>query len=237
MLLPAVSVLALIFSHLALAGGSRYFDGDGDWVNLGDISAMEGIGAMTQMAWIYSDIAQPNAPNYVVSKASGQGLFFSHTTAAYDGHFGIYDGSDWQTSGTVTNSIADNEWVHFAGTYDGTNTMRVYENGVLQSSRDEGTFTSASNANDICIGSNCSTNEFTGKIADVRFYNRQLSAAEIVQAMHCLNAPMNGLVGQWILWESGTAFKDFSGSGNNGSNVNTIESGEGPPTSWCSEPS
>ena len=71
-----------------------------------------------------------------------------------------------------------NTWTHMAGTFDGT-TLRLYINGSLVTSQAfAGPIFTSTGA--LRIGGNGVWGEyFTGRIDDVRVYNRALSAAEI----------------------------------------------------------
>lgn len=69
-----------------------------------------------------------------------------------------------------------NQWYHVAGTYDGT-TIKIYVNGILDGSQARaGSIPTSANA--LQIGGYGGL-VFTGKIDDVRIYNRALSAQEI----------------------------------------------------------
>ena len=69
------------------------------------------------------------------------------------------------------------------------------------------------------------TRYFDGKMADVRFYNRILSADEVATIYACRghDGIVSGLVGRWKLDElaagAGAAPIDYSGNGNDGSVV------------------
>jgi parallel beta-helix repeat protein len=75
------------------------------------------------------------------------------------------------------------EWVHIAGTYDGS-CMRCYMNGELQDSEYFGPINLSQNTEGLGIGNHSEDFEsaFLGIIDDVRVYDRGLSADEIRQA-------------------------------------------------------
>jgi hypothetical protein len=79
-----------------------------------------------------------------------------------------------------------NTWSHLAATYDGT-TLRLYVNGSLVGSRAVASALVTSTGA-LRIGGNSVWGEFfTGRIDEVRLYNRALSVAEIQADM---NAPI-----------------------------------------------
>ena len=91
---------------------------------------------------------------------------------------GYYTSNNWFWTDNYT--IAQNNWYHAVGTYDGSN-VRLYVNSVLQ-------LTTASVATPISSSSGIylmrrwdSADYFGGSLNTVKIYNRALSAAEIKQ--------------------------------------------------------
>jgi hypothetical protein len=75
--------------------------------------------------------------------------------------------------------VADNQWHHVAGTYDGS-FLRIYVDGHLENSVAR-TGTISTGAADVLIGYRPSpTGFFPGLIDEVAMYNRALSASEIL---------------------------------------------------------
>ncbi|MDB4726263.1 LamG domain-containing protein [bacterium] len=73
-------------------------------------------------------------------------------------------------------------WIHFAGTWDGTNIQKMYKNGVeVASTTQTATTTTATGSGGLAIGGNNLNNDrnYNGKIGAMRAYNRVLSAQEI----------------------------------------------------------
>jgi PKD repeat protein len=85
--------------------------------------------------------------------------------------------------------LALNTWSHLATTYDG-NVMRIYINGTEVASRAQnGAMASTTGA--LMIGGNSVVpgKNWTGKIDEVRIYNRALAPAEVVTDMNTRVAP------------------------------------------------
>lgn len=94
---------------------------------------------------------------------------------------GIYNGSNQDIYGA--SSLPINTWSHLVATWDGT-TFRVYVNGTQVSSKALGQAIVAT-TNPLRIGGNSTWGEyFSGKIDEVRVYNRALSQAEIQADMN-----------------------------------------------------
>lgn len=96
-------------------------------------------------------------------------------------------------------TVAVNTWYHVCGTYDGA-TMRVYVNGVQTATvARSGTITSSTGLFTVgCDATSATAREayFTGRIEEVRLYNRTLTANEIMTIYMCKGTHMirNGLV-------------------------------------------
>lgn len=138
--------------------------------------------------------------------------------------------------GANTN-LTTGTWYHVVGTYDyNSNVMSIYVNGVLNNSVTKSTTQGiATSTVNVSIGANqLDNNRFTnGLIDDVRIYNRSLSASEVQQLYSAGVAKMNtssankntsGLLRYWTFDgadTSTTTATDISGSGNNGTLVNS----------------
>lgn len=95
-----------------------------------------------------------------------------------------------QNTVTGATSLLANQWYHLVHTWDATNGLRVYVNGVLDGSAAQGTFSASGGSNYVAIGSplpggaGCSNDAgagFNGAIDDVRMYSRALSSSEVSQ--------------------------------------------------------
>ncbi|MFY0599432.1 MAG: VCBS repeat-containing protein [Cyclobacteriaceae bacterium] len=78
-------------------------------------------------------------------------------------------------------AISENEWFHFAGTYDGS-TTKVYVNGVETASEQRDVEMHLTDLPSQ-IGGNAGTN-FNGVIDDIRVYNYALNEDEIIERYH-----------------------------------------------------
>jgi hypothetical protein len=79
---------------------------------------------------------------------------------------------------TSTSNVNTGSWVHFVATYDGS-TMRLYVNGVLESSGSQSNGVSHSTQDFFLGGDGGSTNYFNGLIDEVGVWDRALNIDEV----------------------------------------------------------
>jgi len=145
-------------------------------------------------------------------------------------------GREFSESEVTIHSTAtlDSNWHHIVFVV-GNNTGKLYIDGQLNDSDASITSFGTMNLNTGTIGTGNTSNgdldsnvyPFTGKLDEVRIYNRALSAGEITRLYNLtkpkLLAPNNlGLVGYWSFEEgTGTKAGDMSGNGNTGTTTGT----------------
>ena len=115
----------------------------------------------------------------------------------------------------VGKNLDRDEWVHIAGTHDGT-TLKCYLNGVETDSTPMGAITSSPAP--LLIGSDGWSDDWIGAIDEVAIYDRDLSVGQI-RYLAGQRVPVEAPrpVGHWTLDEgSGTTVADVSGNGNDG---------------------
>jgi hypothetical protein len=162
------------------------FDGNSAAVDVPNENGLEG-SQVTVSAWINSAMS-PGKDKYIVSKGAQACLAASY--GIYTGENGgleFYvasnDGMSWSLSPDAGSGIWDGNWHSVVGTFDGS-TVRLYVDGKEVGS---GTPDTAAipynllNGNDLLIGNygGCSGLGFSGKIDEVKVFNRALGAQEI----------------------------------------------------------
>lgn len=199
-------------------GNTGSFDGSNDYVVVTDSNSLDVTSNFTFSAWIYP--TSVTGDQYILSK-DGVG---TDTTDAYG--FFVQNGGEicYETNNRgnnvcpATEDILLNRWNHvavvFNDTLSATNKATLYVNGVQQASDGDVTQAPISLATNLLIGRRGNSgDEFTGKLDEVRMYNRSLSGSEISQLYSFAPGP----VGHWKMDENtGQTLNDSSGNGLSG---------------------
>ena len=159
-------------------GEALSFDGIDDYIEVPDSDSLDITDAITIEAWV-----KPSPGDYrtIVSKGylESYALRIARDSEPIMAFFTLDPNNPHAIAGTY-NNIANNQWWHIAGTYDG-NHVRLYINGELDDSEAyTGTITTLSTP--LRIGKLSGTTKtecFNGIIDEVSIYNRALSADEI----------------------------------------------------------
>ncbi len=164
-------------------GGALEFDGEGDYVDIGNDPIFNITDQITVACWIkvsqFTDSWQA-----IFTMGDDSWRLQRQTTTdnlcwACTGVTGTP--GDWWLHGDV--NVNDGEWHHIAGVYDGSK-YYLYVDGDLDASKDtSGTMSISSYP--VFIGANAqqSGREFDGLIDDVRIYKRALMDTEILGVM------------------------------------------------------
>jgi hypothetical protein len=122
----------------------------------------------------------------------------------YDGSWQNHDGNTTLTTGTWYMLT----WVNYAGASAAEGTMKMYVNGIADSS----VFNSYTTNGGPCdaIGRNWGSTEYDGKIANIQFYSKSLTDAEISQNYFKGSIVQDNLefamdAGNFVSYESGSA--------------------------------
>ena len=152
-------------------GHMLYFDGVDDEVNCGTGDLLDITGPITLSAWVRPE-SVPGEEVGVVGKS-----FTSYLLTYYvNRNFYWYIGSGANNARSI---LATGMWSHIAGTFDGER-LRLYRDGELVSERIS-SFAAVPSGGDFFIGRNSrSYGFFNGMIADVKVYDRAVSAAELL---------------------------------------------------------
>lgn len=165
--------------------GCIQFNGNNNYVDVGNPQPLHLTGAMSVSAWIYLDAS--GSSGRIIAKQGGpadRGWSLNVETTGGVASFGVSDTSNAMTAVFSTGAIPTGQWVHLVGTYDPGASVRIYVNatngtpnasavsGVPAAQRD-----STLNVN---IGRRPDGgNAFPGKVDDIQIYNRVLSSSEI----------------------------------------------------------
>ena len=210
-------------------GGAVSFTGATAYVNAGNSTALKPSTTFTVGAWIKPE----SGAWWIVSNESGGKGFALFLGNGTDGTYSvgthpalmISDGSAYHSLESP-NAITFGEWHHIVATFDGTTTS-LYVDGVLVASNATYGYTAHPTSNTLIGAWSTSSRFFTGRIDDVRIYDRALSATDVSKLYGSgsvkindsrNNRLTNGLVGLWSFDGPDVTDKvyDRSGQGNNG---------------------
>ncbi len=168
-------------------GNALSFNGSSSMVSINDAASLDLTSGMTLEAWVYPTSLSSTWSDVIFK--SGDVYFLMGSTPT--SQFPDVGGSFTANNSYGTAALAINTWSHLAGTYDGT-TLKLYLNGNLVSSVSvSGTIPTSTGA--LSIGGDSGSGQYwTGKIDEVRVYNRALSATEVQTDM---SNPVMGAVG------------------------------------------
>lgn len=137
-------------------------------------------------------------------------------------NFYMYDNGTFREVSSNSSSWTSNTWYHVCGTIDATTGMKLYINGVLQTSTNSlGTAAIVQAPEITALGrwGDTPIRFFSGKIDEVRFWNRTLTQTEISAKMCYWLVPINetGLTSYWRMNEgTGLSIIDATTGNNNG---------------------
>ena len=161
---------------------SLQFDGINDYIDCGNTTSLSLTGAITLETWIQWDGTENP---YFITKMGGSG------DRSYD-FSGNSDGTaEFRVGGSTCNSIFStgaisipkNEWVHLAGTYEPSQSIKLYVNGSLAKQNTSSVPSSqCENGLNWYVGARQGNQGFfNGSIDNVKIYDYALTANEIQQ--------------------------------------------------------
>ena len=199
-----------------------YWDFDGsDYVDLGN-TILSGTGAFSSMAVIKVDSAGSGSrdiwSNYRSSATGGNQLYVLSTNKV-----SYYQGSG-NTSHTAGTALTDDTWYNVIIVNDGS-TSTIYINGTSDGATSQSASVSGSNMQ---IGGLDSSGTFDGGIADVAFWSRALTTAEITALQSDPNpsnlSSTSNLISYYNFEQTSGNLIDQVGS-NNGTNNGATQTG------------
>jgi hypothetical protein len=166
-------------------GSALVFNG-GSFVTIPHSASLNLTTGMTLEAWLFPTVAATAWSTAIMKEQPGEFVYALYAGSPANRpsvHYNVSTTSSGERMVSGTAAVPANTWTHLAGTYDGA-TLRFYLNGAQVASQAmAGPIVSSTGA--LRIGGNGVWGEyFTGRIDDVRVYNRALSAAEIVTDMN-----------------------------------------------------
>jgi hypothetical protein len=161
-------------------GNALSFNGFNSRVTVPDSAALHVTTGMTLEAWVYPT-ATSSAWRDVIEK--GNDNYYLMATAQVAGGLPATSGTWAEPPLCGTSILLVNIWSHLASTYDGV-TLRLYVNGAQVATKSvSGSIRVTADA--LTFGSDPFYGQYlSGRIDDIRIYNRSLTAAEIQADMN-----------------------------------------------------
>lgn len=166
----------LVFTSSGMYGGAYEFDGTLGYIDCGDIDSYE-FPEITVSAWAKLDYLNlASSPGlWIVNKGTKSWILYWATNERITFLVENSTGSEVQAS---VNSVADNDWHHYVGVYNGTYVL-IYQDGVLQNDQEALTGNIRDDTANLFISDDAAGNAWNGTIDEVTIWNRSLSNAEI----------------------------------------------------------
>ncbi|MVN75178.1 T9SS type A sorting domain-containing protein [Hymenobacter sp. HMF4947] len=193
------------FTPMTPPGNALALDGSDDYVTGNNPQLPQGNAARTLEAW-------------VLTTASGSNVIVNYGTATSNQRSGIllinghlyYVGENNDLQGNKV--INDGHWHHVAATCDGTS-LKLYVDGVLDVSNAQGAFNTT--GFDWNIGKRIppltSTEQFNGRLDEVRIYNTALTPAQVQVDMTSTSPAVPASLVAYYNFDQGTAYGNNAG--------------------------
>ena len=191
--------------------GSTSFDGDNDYITIGDDTTLDITSAITMSCWIKP--MEIDAHSFVAGRDDGTNRNYYLEVYTDEKFYWTCNGlSDTAVASTTT--FTSGTWYHIAGVYDGAN-MILYVNGVAE---DTDASTGSIDNDDVSftIGAREAGADrfFKGNISNLGLWSRALSLEEINSVMNKSYSQLGSvektsLVSWWALDNSSDRGADF----------------------------
>ena len=160
--------------------GSTYFDGDNDYINIGDDTSLDITSAITLSCWIKP--MEIDAYSLIAGRDDGTNRSYILELYTDEKFYWTCDGLT-DASVVSTTTVSAGTWYHVACVYDGAN-MILYVNGVAEDT-DASTGSIDNDDASFTIGAREAGMDrfFKGYLANMGLWSRALSAEEINSVM------------------------------------------------------
>ena len=176
--------------------GALNFNGQNNYVDCGKSETLDPTQAATLEAWINFN-QLPSAANHImeIASRSGGGTDLDLQVET-DNRIKFFIGTGTPNVAISNTVVVTNTWYHIAVTYQASNNIKIYVNGVLEKTTSINIARNA-NPNNFTIGQSgfWPGRFFNGIIDEVKVFNRALSAQEIVaEYIHVSISPSSAVI-------------------------------------------
>ncbi len=170
--------------------GALEFDGNGNYVNVGDADNLEGFSQVSIAAWIYWNGSDHT--NFIAGKE------YRYKMDIKNSQIRFLTGNSWSGSILTSSQVMNtNTWYHLVATYNGSQ-KRIYIDGIQDDNIVNTSGGIGSSSRRVTVGAyfeiynsiNDWINHFDGSIDDVRIYDRALSGGEVRQVYSSVSGPL-----------------------------------------------
>ena len=234
------------FNSSGYFGGAYQFDGDSDYINIGNPTELQGIDDITLEFWMNADVTSGSIDQIMGKGQDGSNQEFVIEVGR------TADKLDWVQGNNVVatsnRTVTAGQWHHIVGMRNGTSgnyDIEFFIDGVPSGKTNTAVNPNGNGNFGIGTSPNAVPFSFDGRLDEVNIYPRALSAAEILEHNNS-DSPPRGLnvtnvtktirlsnVSQMVQNETGLVLwfnmtnqsgvvVDKSGSGNNGTITGTV---------------
>jgi len=160
-------------------GAAKYFDGNADYITVPDNDSLDPFEEITVELWYMTGVTQTD--KWMFNKVPGSGnMGYRLGISSANVGWQVAGASAWSYHLYDPSPAPLNAWTHVAATYEG-NTMLLYVNGVKVSSLSRPEYGIYPSSIPLYLGTWAPGNAFyTGCLDEIRFYNKALTADEIL---------------------------------------------------------
>ena len=168
------------------SGSALSLNGSDDRVIIPDSDSLYAPKAWTITAWVNVNSAE-NGYGHIIGKRAATGVVANYafrTSSTGAGWEAYYSRDGWKGAWNQS-SVKKGVWLYMTATYDGENTIRIYENAVQIGSVGGLGGPAPRNTTEVNIGgwTNNTTETLNGMLYDVAIFNVALSESDIEELM------------------------------------------------------
>lgn len=140
-----------------------------------------GSGQFTIEVWVYSTSAVTNNVIYASQSSNVAGFVALYYPSGVGFSLTDFNSVGVRTTTTHQTAVSQNTWYHVVGVRNSSNQYIVYVNGVASTTNSTSTATLTASSPQIASNPATTGERFTGTIASLRLYTRELTAAQVLQ--------------------------------------------------------
>ncbi len=239
-----VVIIAIIFSiqsdtkaYMSWNQACSFAGNSSSYVSIPNSPTIDITGSFTLEAWINPTVI--TGSKGIISKGGSLGTALKYAIRLSSGRVVFATNGAQRLISKPTSTLPVNAWTHVSATYDQSlNEFRIYIDGVLDTSSVVASATPTANSDSLYIGISGNSTPFSGKLDEVRVWNRTVSSAEVARNFRSVLCTFSGEYYGLVLSipfqreYSASTFttRDLSGNGNNGksNNVSALDLSHSP---------